>query len=391
MGTRLLAGTGGGAAGRSDLVKRIVGSLLAALILSASPAPAFETVRIGLLGPMTGSWSDEGLQARQVVELLVRDLNEKGGILGKPVELIDADTAGTPKATHAAAREMASLGVAAVVGPYGSDAAEAVQGIFNEAKILQIANGATAVSLSEKGFRYFFRTCPRDDEQGRVAASVVRRFKFKRIAVLHDHSIYARGLAEQLRILLDKEIRIVFFDGLIPERQDYSALLARMKAAGAEAVFFTGYYPEGGLLLRQKAEMGWKAPILGGDANSNPELVMIAGRDAAKGFLCVSSPVPGDIATQRARAFLPAFGRQYGRPLSSIYAMMAGDGFLAVAAAMRETKSVETDKTSEFLRRKYKEHNGLTGRISFNEKGDRVGDVYRIYRVDAQGVFVPLP
>ncbi|MDX9822750.1 MAG: ABC transporter substrate-binding protein, partial [Syntrophales bacterium] len=144
-------------------MKRIVGSLLAALILSASPAPAFETVRIGLLGPMTGSWSDEGLQAKQVVELLVRDLNEKGGILGKPVELIDADTAGTPKATQAAAREMASLGVAAVVGPYGSDAAEAVQGIFNEARILQVANGATAVSLTEKGFRYFFRTCPRDD------------------------------------------------------------------------------------------------------------------------------------------------------------------------------------------------------------------------------------
>jgi len=101
--------------------------------------------------------------------------------------------------------------------------------------------------------------------------------------------------------------------------------------------------------------------------------------------------VPGDIATKQARAFLPAFGRQYGRPLSSIYAMMAGDGFLAIAAAMRETKSVETDKTSEFLRRRYKEHNGLTGRISFNEKGDRVGDVYRVYRVDAQGVFVPLP
>jgi branched-chain amino acid transport system substrate-binding protein len=387
-----LAGTGQGRDREvSNLVKKIVGSLLAALILSASPSPAFETVRIGLLGPMTGSWSDEGLQAKQVVELIVRDLNEKGGILGKPVELIDADTVGTLEEKQAAAKEMASLGVAAVVGPYGSEAAEAVQGIFNEARILQVANGATAVSLSEKGFRYFFRTCPRDDEQGRVAASLVRRFKFKKIAVLHDHSIYARGLAEQLRVLLEKELRIVFFDGLIPERQDYSVLLAKMKAAGAEAVFFTGYYPEGGLLLRQKAELGWKAPFLGGDANNNPELVMIAGRDAARGFLCVSSPVPGDIATKRARAFLPAFSTQYGRSVSSIHAMMAGDGFLAAAAAMRETKSVEADKTSEFLRRKYKEHNGLTGRISFNEKGDRVGDVYRTYRIDARGVFVPLP
>ncbi len=380
------------AVGRTDLVvKRIVVLFLTALILSGSPAPAFETVRIGLLAPMTGSWSDEGLQAKQVVALLVRDLNEKGGILGKPVELIDADTAGALKAAQAAAREMASLGVSAVIGPYGSEAAESVQGIFNDAKILQIVSGATAVSLTEKGLRHFFRTCPRDDEQGRVAASLVRRLKFKRIAVLHDNTIYARGLAEQLRRSLDREIRTTFFDALIPERQDYSAPLAKMKASGAEAVFFTGYYPEGGLLLRQKTEMGWNVPLLGGDANNNPELVMIAGRDAAKGFLCVSPALPGDITTKQAKAFLPAFARQYGRSLNSIYAMMAGDGLLAVAAAMRETKSLESDKTSEYLRRKYKEHNGLTGRISFNEKGDRVGDTYRAYRVDAQGVFVPSP
>ncbi len=373
------------------MVKRIVVTLIALLVLSGTPAPAFETVRIGLLGPLTGSWSDEGLQAKQVVDLLVRDLNEKGGILGRPVELIDGDSATTARAAQAAAREMVALKVSAVIGPYGSEAAEAVQDIFNDARILQVANGATAVSLSEKGLRYFFRTCPRDDEQGRVAASLVRKLKLKRIAVLHDNSLYARGLAEQLRALLEKELRIPFFDALIPERQDYAAVLARMKAAGADAVFFTGYYPEGGLLLRQKMEMGWNVPFLGGDANINPELVMIAGRDAARGFLCVGSPLPADMKTRQAKAFLPAFARQYGHPLTSIHAMMAGDGLLAVAAAMREAKSLEADKTSEYLRRKYKEHNGLTGRISFSEKGDRVGDIYRTYRIDARGDFVPLP
>jgi len=373
-------------------VKRIFITIITILFLTAAmPVSAFETVRIGMLAPLTGSWSDEGLQMKMVVELLVRDLNDRGGVLGRPVELIDGDTAGNPEAAKTAARNMAAMGIAAAIGSYGSEATESVQDIFNSAKILQVANGATAIALTEKGLRYFFRTCPRDDEQGRVAASLIRKLKLQRIALLHDNTLYAKGLADHVRSLLGKEIRIVFFDALVPERQDYSAVLAKMRTAGADAVFFTGYYPEGGLLLRQKKEMGWNVPFLAGDANNHSELVMIAGRDALRGFVCVSPPLPGDLTTGRAKAFLPAFVRQYGRTLSSVHAMFAGDAFLAIASAMRETGSLDADKTSEYLRRKYKEHDGLTGRISFNEKGDRVGETYRAYRVDARGTFAPLP
>ena len=96
----------------------------------------------------------------------------------------------------------------------------------------------------------------------------------------------------------------VFFDALTPKEQDYSAILTKLKAANPEVVFFTGYYPEAGLLLKQKRQMGFVVPFLGGDAINNPDLVKIAGKEASVGFRFLSPPVPKDLDTAEARAYL---------------------------------------------------------------------------------------
>ncbi len=288
-----------------------------------------ETVKIGLMAPLTGPWASEGQDMKQIVELLAEELNAKGGVAGKQVEIIAEDDGGDPKTAALAAQRLSTQGIVAVLGTYGSSITEASQNIYDEEQIIQIANGSTAIRLSEKGLQYFFRTCTRDDEQGQVAAKTIQDMGFKKVAILHDNTTYAKGLADETKILLEGNVELVFYDALTPGERDYNAILTKMKSAAPEVVFFTGYYPEAGLLLRQKKEMGWDVPFIGGDANNNPDLVKIAG-DAAEGFYFLSPPVPQDLPSQKAKDFLAAFQKKYDASPGSIWAVLSGDGFLVI-------------------------------------------------------------
>lgn len=369
--------------------------LLLALMIglfAAGPALSADTVKIGLMAPLTGAWASEGQDMKQIVELLADELNAAGGVNGATVEVITEDDGGDPRTAALAAQRLSTQDIVAVIGTYGSAVTEASQGIYDEAGIPQVANGSTAIRLSEKGMKYFMRTCPRDDEQGLVAFKTLKDGGYKAIAILHDNSSYAKGLADEAKALLEKDgANIVFYDALTPKENDYTAILTKMKAANPDVVFFTGYYGEAGLLLRQKMEMNWDVPFLGGDATNNPDLVKIAGKDAAKGFKFLSPPVPGDLDTPEAKAFMAAYQKKYNGAPGSVWAVLAGDGFRVVTEAVKSTKSTDADKMVAFLKNDMKEFPGLTGQISFDDKGDRVGDLYRVYEVDADGNFVLLP
>ncbi|MBB5347258.1 branched-chain amino acid ABC transporter substrate-binding protein [Desulfoprunum benzoelyticum] len=368
-------------------------SLVAGLgLLLGTSALAADTVKIGLMGPMTGAWASEGQEMKQVVELLADELNQKGGLLGKQVAVISEDDAGDPRQASLAANRLATQGIVGVIGTYGSSITEATQNIYDEAGIIQVANGSTAIRLSEKGLANFFRTCPRDDEQGKVATATISKLGHKKIAILHDNTSYAKGLAEEAQAnLKGLNIPVVFFDALTPGERDYNTILTKMKAAGPDFVFFTGYYPEAGLLLRQKKEMGWDVPFMGGDAVNNPELVKIAGAAATEGFLFLTPPLPKDLDTPEAKSFVAAFEKKFGSAPKSIYPVLAGDGFRVLAEAIKGANSVEPAKVSAFMKTALKDFPGLTGKISFNDKGDRIGEVYRVYQVNNQGDFVLQP
>jgi branched-chain amino acid transport system substrate-binding protein len=359
---------------------------------AAGPAAAADTIKIGLMAPLTGSWASEGQEMKRNVELLAAEQNAKGGLLGKQIEVVVEDDGGDPRTASLAAQRLSTKGVVAVIGTYGSAVTEASQSILDEAGLIQIANGSTAVRLTEKGLKNFMRTCPRDDEQGRVGAMVIEKSKAKKIALLHDNSAYSKGLADEINaILKTKGANVVFFDALTPKEQDYSAILTKLKAAGPDLVFFTGYYPEAGLLLKQKKQMGWNVPFIGGDAINNPDLVKIAGKEAAEGFMFLSPPQPKDLDTAEAKAYLAAYQKKYGEAPSSIYGLLAGDGFRVVAKAIEATKATSSDKLRDYLTNGLKAFPGLTGKIEFNAKGDRVGELYRVYKVAKDGAFALQP
>lgn len=364
-------------------------SVAASLLLAATAMAA--PVKIGLMCPLTGKWASEGQDMRNIVELLAAELNKAGGINGNKVELVVEDDGGDPRTAALAAQKLTTSGVVAVIGTYGSAVTEASQNIYDEAGIVQIATGSTAVRLTEKGLKNFLRTAPRDDEQGMVAAKLIKTKGYKAVALLHDNSSYAKGLADETKALLDKAgTKVVFYDALTPGERDYTTILTKLKAANPDIIFCTGYYPEVGMLLRQKLEMKWNVPMMGGDAANHADLVKIAGKDAAKGYFFLSPPGPADLDSPVAKATLKAYKDKYNGVPGSVWSVLAGDAFNVIVEAVKNGKP-ESAAIGAYLKGKLKNYPGLTGQISFNEKGDRVGDLYRVYEVNANGEFILQP
>ncbi len=368
---------------------RLILSVCLFCLFAAFPAQA-ATVKIGLMAPLTGPYASEGEDMQKLVGLLAEELNKAGGINGNLVEIVAEDDAGEPRSAANAANRLVAQGVPVVIGTYGSAITEASQDIYDEAGIVQIATGSTAIRLTTKGLERFFRTCPRDDEQGRVAAATIAKLGFKRLAVLHDNSVYAKGLAEESRdmILQGKIAEVIFYDALQPNERDYNAILTKLKGVNPDAILFTGYYTEAALLLRQMAEMKWSVPMIGGDATNNVGLVEVAGPTAA-GYRFISPALPADIDTPSAKAFLAAYKAKYDSMPSSIWPVLAGDAFNVLAAAIK-AKGTDPKAIADYLHNDLKDFEGLSGKISFDKKGDRVGDLYRLYEVDAKGNFIPV-
>ncbi|MDE6735432.1 MAG: branched-chain amino acid ABC transporter substrate-binding protein [Desulfovibrio sp.] len=365
----------------------LVGALALALlpVLSAQPASCGE-IKIGLMCPLTGKWASEGQDMKNIVSLLVDETNAKGGINGDTVRLVVEDDAGDPRTAALAAQKLASAGVAAVIGTYGSAVTEATQNIVDEAGLVQIGTGSTSVRLTEKGLERFFRTSPRDDAQGKSAAAAIEKGGYKAVALLHDNSSYAKGLAEESRAALEKAgVKVIFFDALTPGERDYTAILTKLKAANPDLVFFTGYYPETGMLLRQKKEMSWNVPMMGGDAANHQDLVKIAGPEAAAGYFFISPPLPQDMDTKEAKDFLAAYKAKYDSVPVSVWAVLAGDAYKAIEAALTAGKA-DPEAMAAWLK-DLKDLPGLSGSLGFDAKGDRVGEFYRTYVVNNEGAF----
>lgn len=366
------------------IFRTLTAFILAAFLL-ASPALAGD-IKIGLMCPLTGKWASEGQDMKNIVSLLVDETNAKGGINGNKIELLVEDDAGDPRTAALAAQKLASAEVAAVIGTYGSAVTEASQNILDESEIVQIGTGSTSVRLTEKGLPLFFRTSPRDDDQGKAAAKAIIKGGYKAVALLHDNSSYARGLAEETSAELKKAgVPVIFLDALTPGERDYTAILTKLKAANPDLVFYTGYYPETGMLLRQKKEMGWNTPMMGGDAANHQDLVKIAGNDAAAGYFFISPPLPQDMESSEAKNFLAAYKQKYGAYPISIWAVMAGDAYKAIESALA-AGNTEPKKIADYLKN-LQNLAALSGPVGFNLKGDRVGDFYRVYVVNPNGGF----
>jgi branched-chain amino acid transport system substrate-binding protein len=348
-----------------------------------------EPIKIGLQGPMTGDYAYEGQGFEKAVRLLVDQVNANGGLLGRQVELIVEDDAGDPTQAALVADRMVDAGVIAVIGAYNSTATEPASEIYDEAGILHITPSSTATRLTEKGFQRFFRVCFLDDRQALFAVNAMQQvLGAKTIGILHDNTTYAKGLADWTKKYAeDAGLTVGFFDAINPDDQDFTPILTNIGKAGLDAVYFTGYHAQAGLLLRQAKDLGLDIQWMLGNASNNPELVQIAGVDAAAGAYITTEPLPQDLSYPEAVEFVKAFIEAYGEPPASVWWLLAAEAFNVISYAIEQTESVDPEVLAEYLHTDFKDFPGLSGPIlGFDEKGDRLGTIHVLYQINEEGV-----
>ena len=252
-------------------------TLAAALAIAAAPASA--QIKIGVAGPITGEYATFGKQLTDGATLAVADINAKGGVLGQKIVLETGDDACDPKQAVSVANKFADDGVKFVAGHFCSSSSIPASKVYTEEGILQITPASTNPKFTDEGAWNTFRTCGRDDQQGKVAGhALATEFKNRKIAILHDNTTYGKGIADETKKYMNAEgKKETLYQAYVPGEHDYTALVSRLKEDGIDVVYFGGYHSEIGLIARQAREQGLKATLIGPDSLTAKEFWQISG------------------------------------------------------------------------------------------------------------------
>src|SRR6202045_4124124 len=214
----------------------------------ALTATAQAQVKFGVGGPITGASAATGAQMKNGVDQAATDINAAGGILGKKIALSYGDDVSDPKQGVSVANNFAGSGVKFVIGHYNSGVTMPASEVYQENGILEITPASTNPQVTERNLWNIFRTCGRDDQQGKVAGNyILAHFKGKKIAFVNDKTTYGKGLADEtLKTIKAGGMTEVLYEGINTAEKDYSALISKIKQSGADLVYFGGLYTEGG-------------------------------------------------------------------------------------------------------------------------------------------------
>jgi len=340
---------------------------------------AADTIKMGVAGPHSGDLASYGIPTIKAAELVVKDINAKGGILGKPVELIVEDDVCKPEVATNTATKLVGEGVNVVLGHICSGATKAALGIYKDTKIVTMSPSATNPALTQSGdYPNFFRTIASDDAQARLEVDfALDILKVKKIAVLHDKGDYGKGLAEFAKGFIEEDPRaeLVLYEGVTPGAMDYSAVVQKIKRSNADAVIFGGYHPEASKIVTQMRRKKMKAYFISDDGVKDDTFIKVAGKYAegvyATGPKDVSSN-PMAIAANEAHR--QAYGEDPGAFFLNAYAAA-----LALLHGIENAGSTDYDAITKALRTQYVDT--PLGAIRFDEKGDASGVGFSMYRV----------
>jgi branched-chain amino acid transport system substrate-binding protein len=355
-------------------MKKLAISLLALGLMQAGAARA-QDITIALVGPITGANAAFGEQMQHGAEAAVKAINAKGGVMGKKFTLLVGDDACDPKQAVSVANQMAGKKVAAIIGHFCSGSSIPASNVYAEEGILQITPASTNPQFTERGLTNVFRTCGRDDQQGKVGAEyIAKNFKGKPIAVVDDKSAYGKGLADEARKNLKAlGVAVTLDEQINAGEKDFSALVAKLKQANVAVIYFGGYQVEAGLITRQARAAGLQAQIMAGDALATKEFWQIAG-PAGEGFIFTNGP---DTRTLPSAKDAVAEFRKGGYEPEG-YTLYTYAAVQALAQAIDKTKSTKlADLTKALHANKF---DTVNGQIGFDPKGDLVGAGYVFFK-----------
>jgi branched-chain amino acid transport system substrate-binding protein len=186
-------------------------------------------------------------------KMAIEQINAKGGVDGKKLEAVEYDDACDPKQAVAVANKVVNDGVKFVVGHLCSSSTQPASDIYEDEGVVMITPAATSPDITARGYKMVFRTIGLDSAQGPAAGNYIAdHVKPKIVAVLHDKQQYGEGIATAVKKTLEsKNVKVAVFEGINAGDKDFSSIISKLKQANVDFVYYGGYHPELGLILRQ--------------------------------------------------------------------------------------------------------------------------------------------
>ncbi len=358
-----------------------------ASLISLTPqkeaAAAAEPIRVAAVFAKTGLAAADNIANFQAARLAVSEINGAGGLLGRPVALLELDTGSTPLGARSAARRAVEMGATAVIGASWSTHSLAMAPILQKAKIPMISPESSSPELTEVG-DFIFRICFTDMFQGRIAARfAARELKAETAAALVN-------INEEYSLTLSRYFAEYFkkCGGEIPwegnykgDAVDFSALLSEVKRHRPDVIFLPGYGRDSGLIIKQARRMGIASVFIGGDGWTE-RIADYAGEELEGSYYCANwHPA---VPYTRSAHLLAEYQKNFGRPIRNTAVPLTYDAVMVLADAVGRAGSDDHGAVRDALAGT-RNFMGATGIITMDETGDPMGKDVAFLRYENGG------
>ncbi len=337
-----------------------------------------DTIKIGANLEMTGNNATFGKSASNGALLAIKQVNAKGGVMGKQLNLVVADNKSeAAEAANSMQKLITQDKVVAVIAPIASSSVIAGAQVNQDNKVLAISPTAsnpkvTVDPATNKVRDYMFRAAFIDPFQGSVMANfATKTLKAKTAAIYIDNSSdYAKGLGQFFKETFIKNGgQIVAEEAYLAKDTDFKATLTKIKVTNADVVFVPGYYQEVGMLIKQARDIGLTMPFLGGDGWDSAKLPEIAGIQALNNTFFANHYSPDD-NSESIKNFVEAYKKEYNETPDA-FAALSYDATMMIIESIKRANSVDTVKIKDELA-KTKDYAAVSGTITLNETHDAV-------------------
>ncbi|MET1249771.1 branched-chain amino acid ABC transporter substrate-binding protein [Sporolactobacillus sp. STCC-11] len=344
-------------------------------------------IEIGSQSPLSGGSATLGDAIRLGAELAISDQKAAFEKKGFTIKLKDLDDQGDPKKGVANAQILASdKNVLALVGHLNSGVAIPSSEVYEKNSLPMVSPATTATVVTDRKLKTVNRICARDDFQGPAGANyAIKTLKAKKIFVIQDKTAYGSGLADQFRNQAKKlGADIVGYEGITVGETDFNGVLSQAMTKKPDLIYFGGVYAEGGLIIKQARQKGFDGPIMGGDGLDSSSTVQIAG-DAVKGVYLTS--VAGDVTkTEKGQEFAKKYKEKFGKNVESYSAYGYDAAGVILKGLMKaiddnDGKKPTREQVTKAIRA-VKDYDGVTTKVSFDDKGDNKFAKVYIYNFD---------
>jgi branched-chain amino acid transport system substrate-binding protein len=323
-----------------------------------SAAWAAEAIKIGLSGPFTGGSAPMGVSMRDGVKLAAAEINAAGGLMGRPIQLVERDDEAKNERGVQITQELINKEhVVAGLGFINTGVALAAQRFYEEAKIPVINNVATGSKIThqfeapEFPDNYVFRTSASDSIQsGMIVEEAVTRRKFNKVAILADSTNYGQlGRADLERALDQQGVKAVTVEKFNIKDTDMTSQLLKAKQAGAQVILTYAIGPELAQIANGMEKLDWRVPMIGSWTLSMANFIDNAGKNGNGARMPETFIQEGD--TPKRKAFIAAYQKTYKveRIPSPVSAAQGYDSLYLLAAAIRQSGGTDGVKIREAL------------------------------------------